>query len=211
MQVTLSIHLTNNPPLQPVRSIYSLIAPYQPILSIPPSIHPLIAPYQPTIPSRFFQVLCRYVDTFNSCHFYMWVSNRWLNFRYILSDIPTFKPPPTLKPPSITPLLHPLLTLLPPLTPPPLNPLSTPPSDCNSQARWWQEDPPFSSYTHQIKSGLPSQASLWCTRCISHRILPFSPEHIGAMSMSVNDASHLPATNPNIPQPTVTYSTIYHC
>ena len=30
---------------------------------------------------RFFDTCCQYVDTMNRCHFYMWVSNRWLNCR----------------------------------------------------------------------------------------------------------------------------------
>jgi ABC-type multidrug transport system fused ATPase/permease subunit len=30
---------------------------------------------------RFFSTCCRYVDTMNRCHFYMWVANRWLNCR----------------------------------------------------------------------------------------------------------------------------------
>jgi ABC-type multidrug transport system fused ATPase/permease subunit len=30
---------------------------------------------------RFFDTCCKYVDTMNRCHFYMWVSNRWLNCR----------------------------------------------------------------------------------------------------------------------------------
>jgi ABC-type multidrug transport system fused ATPase/permease subunit len=30
---------------------------------------------------RFFSTCCRYVDTMNRCHFYLWVANRWLNCR----------------------------------------------------------------------------------------------------------------------------------
>lgn len=30
---------------------------------------------------RFFNLACEYVDVMNRCHLYMWISNRWLNFR----------------------------------------------------------------------------------------------------------------------------------
>ena len=34
---------------------------------------------------RFFDICCKYVDNMNRCNFYMWVSNRWLNFRLMLT------------------------------------------------------------------------------------------------------------------------------
>jgi ABC-type multidrug transport system fused ATPase/permease subunit len=31
--------------------------------------------------SRFFHTCCTHIDAMNKCHIYLWISNRWLNFR----------------------------------------------------------------------------------------------------------------------------------
>jgi hypothetical protein len=30
---------------------------------------------------HFFQTLCKHIDEMNTCHIYLWICNRWLNFR----------------------------------------------------------------------------------------------------------------------------------
>lgn len=34
--------------------------------------------------SRFFKTCCTHVDAMNKCHIYLWIANRWLNFRFEL-------------------------------------------------------------------------------------------------------------------------------
>jgi hypothetical protein len=30
---------------------------------------------------RFFDICCTRIDEMNRCHLYLWIANRWLNFR----------------------------------------------------------------------------------------------------------------------------------